>query len=149
MERPKELDWKSLGSCCPIGHKNLQTWYSPIALLDDHFVLNDLIKSTTGRMSKDSCTSTRSNTSPRNISYRWPTIPISCCSPKEFWKCIQRDLTLKRINIDILRDFPKVNVSYLTFSLSTIVLHTRNRPTIRKGFVEVVTMSRTLVRFTQ
>jgi hypothetical protein len=43
MERPKELDWKSLGRSGPIGHKNLRTWRSTISLSNNHFILNDFV----------------------------------------------------------------------------------------------------------
>jgi hypothetical protein len=43
MERPKELDWKSLGRSGPIGHKDLRTWRSTISLSNNHFILNDFV----------------------------------------------------------------------------------------------------------
>jgi hypothetical protein len=43
MERPKELDWKSLGLSGPIGHKDLRTWRSTISLSNNHFILNDFV----------------------------------------------------------------------------------------------------------
>jgi hypothetical protein len=43
MERPKELDWKSLGRSGPIGHKDLRTWRSTISFSNNNFILNDFV----------------------------------------------------------------------------------------------------------